>query len=176
MARKSLHHEPRQSPLSELKLEPIASLYPYPGNPRVGDIEAIKESLLANGLFRPPRVGAPVHRMDPFETDREWSRLVCGGGGIRTHERLATPTVFETAPFNHSGTPPGQSRHNASESCLATEQGTGGEVPGGYPMADLAIARAIRASVALAGGQQPCRGVHPGSPPDVARSGSDRSI
>jgi hypothetical protein len=30
-----------------------------------------------------------------------------GGGGIRTHERLATPTVFETAPFNHSGTPPG---------------------------------------------------------------------
>ncbi len=31
-----------------------------------------------------------------------------GGGGIRTHERLATPTVFETAPFNHSGTPPGR--------------------------------------------------------------------
>ena len=31
-----------------------------------------------------------------------------GGGGIRTHERLATPTVFETAPFNRSGTPPGQ--------------------------------------------------------------------
>jgi hypothetical protein len=30
-----------------------------------------------------------------------------GGGGIRTHERLATPTVFETAPFNRSGTPPG---------------------------------------------------------------------
>ena len=25
-----------------------------------------------------------------------------GGGGIRTHERLATPTVFETAPFNRS--------------------------------------------------------------------------
>ena len=33
-----------------------------------------------------------------------------GGGGIRTHERLATPTVFETAPFNHSGTPPGPSQ------------------------------------------------------------------
>ena len=32
---------------------------------------------------------------------------VSGGGGIRTHERLATPTVFETAPFNRSGTPPG---------------------------------------------------------------------
>src|ERR1700709_116281 len=33
-----------------------------------------------------------------------------GGGGIRTHERLATPTVFETAPFNRSGTPPGTSK------------------------------------------------------------------
>ncbi len=34
---------------------------------------------------------------------------ISGGGGIRTHERLATPTVFETAPFNRSGTPPGNS-------------------------------------------------------------------
>ncbi len=29
-----------------------------------------------------------------------------GGGGIRTHGTLARTTVFETAPFNHSGTPP----------------------------------------------------------------------
>ena len=29
-----------------------------------------------------------------------------GGGGIRTLEGLATLTVFETVPFNHSGTPP----------------------------------------------------------------------
>lgn len=32
---------------------PIASLCPYPGNPRRGDLAAIKESLEANGLFRP---------------------------------------------------------------------------------------------------------------------------
>ena len=29
-----------------------------------------------------------------------------GGGGIRTHGALARTTVFETAPFDHSGTPP----------------------------------------------------------------------
>ncbi len=31
---------------------------------------------------------------------------VGGGGGIRTHGTLARTTVFETAPFDHSGTPP----------------------------------------------------------------------
>ena len=30
-----------------------------------------------------------------------------GGGGIRTHGTLARTTVFETAPIDHSGTPPG---------------------------------------------------------------------
>ena len=29
-----------------------------------------------------------------------------GGGGIRTHGARKGTTVFETAPFNHSGTPP----------------------------------------------------------------------
>src|SRR6187431_7182 len=31
-----------------------------------------------------------------------------GGGGIRTHGPLARTTVFETAPFDLSGTPPGR--------------------------------------------------------------------
>jgi hypothetical protein len=31
-----------------------------------------------------------------------------GGAGIRTQETLARPTVFKTAPFDRSGTPPGQ--------------------------------------------------------------------
>lgn len=44
--------------------------------------------------------GAAIHRSPAAIRKRG------GGGGIRTHERLATPTVFETAPFNHSGTPP----------------------------------------------------------------------
>lgn len=30
-----------------------------------------------------------------------------GGGGIRTHVGLASPTVFKTGPFSLSGTPPG---------------------------------------------------------------------
>jgi hypothetical protein len=29
-----------------------------------------------------------------------------GGGGIRTHETLSGLTVFKTAAFNHSATPP----------------------------------------------------------------------
>ena len=29
-----------------------------------------------------------------------------GGGGIRTPGGVTPTTVFETAPFNHSGTPP----------------------------------------------------------------------
>ena len=29
-----------------------------------------------------------------------------GGGGIRTHGTRKGTTVFETAPFDHSGTPP----------------------------------------------------------------------
>lgn len=29
-----------------------------------------------------------------------------GGGGIRTHGTVARTTVFETAPIDHSGTPP----------------------------------------------------------------------
>ena len=37
-----------------------------------------------------------------------------GGGGIRTHGTLARTTVFETAPFNRSGTPPLTGRRAAS--------------------------------------------------------------
>ena len=29
-----------------------------------------------------------------------------GGGGIRTLDTVTRITVFETVPFNHSGTPP----------------------------------------------------------------------
>ncbi len=35
-----------------------------------------------------------------------YQRLAGGGGGIRTHGTLTRTTVFETAPFDHSGTPP----------------------------------------------------------------------
>jgi hypothetical protein len=31
---------------------------------------------------------------------------ICGGGGIRTPGAIACTTVFETAPFDRSGTPP----------------------------------------------------------------------
>ncbi len=37
-----------------------------------------------------------------------------GGGGIRTHEDLATLPVFKTGSFNHSDTPPdATSQHNS---------------------------------------------------------------
>ena len=36
-----------------------------------------------------------------------WCERVNGGeGGIRTHGTIASTTVFETAPFDHSGTSP----------------------------------------------------------------------
>ena len=34
-------------------------------------------------------------------------RLNGGGGGIRTHERLAPLPIFKTGAFNRSATPPG---------------------------------------------------------------------
>jgi hypothetical protein len=37
---------------------------------------------------------------------RRHSVFGSGGGGIRTHGRLAPTTVFKTVPIDHSGTPP----------------------------------------------------------------------
>ena len=46
-----------------------------------------------------------------------------GGGGIRTHGALARTTVFETAPFDHSGTPPQRmvGRLVSGLACIAKE-------------------------------------------------------
>src|SRR5271163_1614475 len=40
------------------------------------------------------------------DRDREKRRLAGGGGGIRTPGALSGPTVFKTAGFNRSPTPP----------------------------------------------------------------------
>ena len=42
---------------------------------------------------------------------------VCGGGGIRTHERLAPLAVFETAALGHYATPPDTEKYNRSRLC-----------------------------------------------------------
>ena len=69
-------------------------------------------------LVRPPglvrwlaeRVGfEPTDRVNGHRGSRETARsrpMVGGEGGIRTHGPLARSTVFETAPFDHSGTSP----------------------------------------------------------------------
>ncbi len=51
--------------------------------------------------------------------------LQCGGGGIRTPGTLARTTVFETAPFDHSGTPPNgiQAHSNRAEKLAIQEVG-----------------------------------------------------
>jgi hypothetical protein len=54
------------------------------------------------------------HRSYWFVTKRIIARLATcskddlmdGGAGIRTQEAFARPTVFKTAPFDRSGTPP----------------------------------------------------------------------
>jgi hypothetical protein len=43
------------------------------------------------------------------EEQRENRRLAGGGGRIRTHETLSGLTVFKTAGFNRSPTPPAES-------------------------------------------------------------------
>ena len=66
------------------------------------------------GLRRPGRY--PVYSVSAFDitcffrTRRGGEKVpggaTGGGGGIRTHGTRKGTTVFETAPFGHSGTPP----------------------------------------------------------------------
>ena len=70
---------------------------------------ALQSAALWSGHRRPRRrIGVgPSSTAGCRSTPPNLAPRSSGGGGIRTHERLATPTVFETAPFNRSGTPPG---------------------------------------------------------------------
>ena len=55
------------------------------------------------------------------ETDRPYS----GGGGIRTHgTRVTGTTVFETARFNHSRTPPDAAHDRVAAASLAGQLDT----------------------------------------------------
>jgi hypothetical protein len=73
-----------------------------------------------SGRRWPPVPGSPRQRRKPrpgrgFRLIRLWlQHLGSGGGGIRTHGRLAPTPVFETGPFDHSGTPPGVARRARS--------------------------------------------------------------
>ncbi len=68
------------------------------------------------------RTHGPLARSkDSRETARR-ARPKCGGeGGIRTHGPLARSTVFETAPFDHSGTSPRSSATRRVSSSPAPE-------------------------------------------------------
>ena len=46
-----------------------------------------------------------------------------GGGGIRTHGALSDSTVFKTAPFGRSGTPPRDDRSPVTTCYLVTRAG-----------------------------------------------------
>ena len=48
--------------------------------------------------------GPELDRLPAQFSSREWK--TGGEGGIRTHDTLARIPVFETGPFNHSGTSP----------------------------------------------------------------------
>ncbi len=54
-----------------------------------------------------------------------------GGGGIRTHGRLAPTTVFKTVPIDHSGTPP------VGSEAQGDEQRLGHVIPGTLLLTDL---------------------------------------
>ena len=44
---------------------PITELHLYDRNPRQGDVQAIKSSMLANGIFRPIVVNKGTHTSKP---------------------------------------------------------------------------------------------------------------
>jgi hypothetical protein len=46
-----------------------------------------------------------------------------GGGGIRTHGRLAPTTVFKTVPIDHSGTPPAESHARGGNNISGSDFG-----------------------------------------------------
>ena len=53
--------------------------------------------------------GQSLEKIFRFNTRRGIASVfphLSGGGGIRTHGPVAGPTVFKTAPFDRSGTPP----------------------------------------------------------------------
>ena len=91
----------------------------------IRDVEVIILSgIVAEGVgFEPRAEGA--HHLDA------WGQAMCirdveviilsrdsgGGGGIRTHGTLTRSTVFKTAAFDHSATPPG----TASDTALGDE-------------------------------------------------------
>ena len=51
-------------------------------------------------------VGPKINVSGDLKGSRRKPGLVGGGGGIRTHETLSGLTVFKTAAFNRSATPP----------------------------------------------------------------------
>ena len=60
--------------------------------------------------------GFATNRKIRPQPDREnaFARASGGGGGIRTHGGVAPTTVFETAPFDRSGTPPAAAASKAA--------------------------------------------------------------
>jgi len=57
--------------------------------------------------FQIPRILRAIRGiLQQYAAQRKSARLDGGGGGIRTHETLSGLTVFKTAGFNRSPTPP----------------------------------------------------------------------
>ena len=80
-----------RSALVHLRFAPIANVAP----PAFAEATADTPT--------PKRLRAPVHFVACHPKPEAQGG---GGGGIRTHGTRKGTTVFETAPFDHSGTPP----------------------------------------------------------------------
>jgi hypothetical protein len=63
---------------------PVASLTPYPGNPRRGDVDAIRESLRTNGQFR------------PIVVDRPTMQVLAGNHTLRAAKKLGWTEIAVT--------------------------------------------------------------------------------
>ncbi len=99
---------PTGEPIRRVSMRPPL-VFPYGGD---GSRQAATETGEAEppkkGSFRSLTIRLKSMKKEALDASCgvQSDTVVSGGGGIRTHGTLAGTPVFETGPFNHSGTPP----------------------------------------------------------------------
>jgi DNA modification methylase len=81
MAKTRQSHRQVPQPLANAEMTPVARLRPYPGNPRRGNLEAIKESLELNGQYRPVVANRPTRE------------VLAGNHTVRAAKELGWPEI-----------------------------------------------------------------------------------
>jgi hypothetical protein len=76
-------------------------------NPTIATRRLLENAIRSDWRYRGDRIGVHRRKFRKSSEPLQYIGAMDGGeGGIRTHGTLARTTVFETAPFGHSGTSP----------------------------------------------------------------------